>query len=99
MKKHKEIIYTSFDRYLTRQLKDPKFKKTYEEEGAKLEIAFQIIQLRKRRKMSQAVLARKIGMKQSNIARMESGQQNFTINMLWKIARAFKRDLKISFEK
>jgi len=97
--RNKKIIYPSFDRYLARQLRNSKFKKYYEEEKRKLEIAYQISQLRKKKKMSQAALARKIGTKQSNIARMESGQQNFTIDMLQKIARAFNRDLKISFGK
>ena len=45
--------------------------------------------------MSQAELAKKINTKQSNIARMEMGQQNFTIDTLQKIAKAFKRELKI----
>ncbi len=97
--KHRKIIYPSFERYLAQQLKDSKFRKYYEEEGRKLEIAYQILQLRKKKRMSQAVLARKIGTKQSNIARMESGQQNFTIDILQKIARAFNQELKISFGK
>jgi len=49
--------------------------------------------------MSQIQLAKKIGTTQSNIARMESGQQNFTTNTLSKIASAFKCDLKIDFVK
>jgi len=49
--------------------------------------------------MSQAVLAKKIGTKQSNIARMETGQQNFSIDTLQKIAQVFKKDLKVSFGK
>jgi len=84
-----------FEDYLAKQLKDPKFKKYYDEYGKKLEIAYQILLLRKRKKMSQAELARKIGTKQSNIARMEVGQQNFTIDTLQKIAKAFNRELKV----
>ena len=98
-KKPKKIIYPSFERYLDQQLKDPEFKRGYEEEGRKLEVALQVIQLRKKKKMSQAALAKKIGTRQSNIARLESGQQNLTIEMLEKIARAFNQNLKISFGK
>ena len=54
---------------------------------------------RTKAKMSQLELAKKIGTKQSNIARMESGQQNFTTDTLQKIASAFNRDLKIDFVK
>ncbi len=88
-----------FQEYLAEKLKNPKFKRYYEEYGKQLEIAYQILQLRKRNKISQAELAKKIGTKQSNIARMESGQQNFTTDTLQKIASAFKRDLKIEFVK
>lgn len=49
--------------------------------------------------MSQKELAKKIGTTQSNIARMETGQQNFTTNTLNKIASAFNLDLKINFVK
>jgi len=96
-KKHKEIIYPSFERYLAREMKNKAFRESYEKESQKLKIAYQILQLRKQKRISQTFLARKIGTKQSNIARMESGQQNFTIDMLEKIARALNQDLKISF--
>ena len=85
----------NFEDYLAKQLKNPRFKKYYDEYGKQLEIAYQILQLRKRKKMSQAELARKIGTKQSNVARMEIGQQNFTIDTLQKIAKAFNRELKV----
>jgi len=55
--------------------------------------------LRKREGLSQAELARKIGTKQTNIARLESGQQNFTIDTLQKLAKALRRNLKIDFVK
>ena len=90
---------TDFKKYLDKQLKDPVFKKHYDEYGKQLEIAYQILKLRKQKGISQAELARRIGTKQSNIARMETGQQNFTTDTLQKIALAFKRDLKIEFVK
>jgi len=94
-KKNKKITYLSFERHLERKLKNPKFKEYYDEYGKQLEIAYQILRLRKQKKMSQVELAKKIGTKQSNIARMEIGQQNFTIGTLQKIAKAFDRELKI----
>ncbi len=88
-----------FQKYLEGNLKDAKFKKYFDEYGKQLEIANQILRLRKKRKMSQRELAEKIGATQSNIARMETGQQNFTTNTLSKIAVAFNCDLKINFVK
>ena len=88
-----------FQEYLAERLKNPKFRKHYEEYGKQLEIAYQILKLRKQKRMSQAELAKKVGTKQSDIARMEAGQQNFTTDTLQRIAQAFKRDLKIEFVK
>lgn len=90
---------TDFQEYLAEKLKNHKFKKHYDECGKQLEIAYQILQLRKQKGISQAELAKKIGTKQSNIARMEVGQQNFTTDTLQKIAAAFKCNLKIEFVK
>ena len=88
-----------FQDYLAQKLKNPEFRKNYEEYGRQLEIAYQILKLRKEKKLSQAQLAKKIGTKQSNIARMEAGQQNFTTDTLQKIALVFDRNLKIEFSK
>jgi len=91
-KKQKAI---DFKQYLSKQLKNSEFRKHYERYGKQLEIAYQILQARKQSGMSQAELARKIDTKQSNIARIESGEQNFTTETLQKIASALNRHLKI----
>lgn len=96
-KKHKKVVYPSFERYLAQQMKNKAFKRAYEEEGQRFEIAYQILQLRKKQKLSQQVLARKLETTQSVVARMEAGQQNFTTDTLQKIASAFRRELKIQF--
>mgnify|MGYP001582913418 CR=1 FL=1 len=88
-----------FDAYLKEELKDPKFKQYYDEYGKQLEIAYTILQLRKKEGISQAELAKKIGTKQSNVARIEAGEQNLTTEMLQKIATALNRSLKIEFAK
>lgn len=88
---------TNFDLYLDKLLKDPEMKKYYDKVGKQLEIAYQILQLRKKQGMSQSKLAKKLGTTQSNVARIEAGQQNFTTETLQKIAKAFRRDLRIEF--
>ena len=88
-----------FQAYLAEQLKNPRVRKHYNEYGKQLEIAYQILKLRTYEGISQAKLAEKVGTTQSNIARMESGQQNFTTDTLQRIALALKRDLKIEFVK
>ena len=91
--KNREII--DFDDILAEKMKDPVFKKHFDEYGRQLELASQIIELRKARKMSQLELAEKIGTTQSNVARIEGGRQNFTINLLDRVAKALEADLTI----
>ncbi len=96
-KTKKNEVFIDFDEILKKELKNPEFKKYYNEHGRQFEIAYQILRLRKKKKISQAQLAKKIGTKQSNIARMEAGQQNFSVDILGKIAGALGCDVKIMF--
>ncbi|HOZ16477.1 MAG TPA: helix-turn-helix transcriptional regulator [Candidatus Portnoybacteria bacterium] len=93
---NKKIKARDFQKYLAQQLKNPQFKKHYDEYGKQLEIAYQILQLRKQKKMSQLQLAKKLKTKQSNIARIEAGKQNLSIQTLDNIARALNSDLIIN---
>jgi len=93
----KKIKLIDFDEYLAEELKDPKFKKYFDEYGRQLEISYKLLQLRKQKKMSQLMLAKKIGTTQSNIARIESGGQNFTVSFLDKVATALGANLEINF--
>ena len=96
-KKNQKAV--DFQEYLNEKLKNRRFRKYYDEYGKQLEIAYQILKLREQKKMSQAELAKRIGTKQSNIARMEAGQQNFTTDTLQKIAEVFNRNVRIEFVK
>ena len=50
MNKNKKIEdLVDFEDILRRELKNPEFKKLYDEHGRQLEIAYQILQLRKKR--------------------------------------------------
>ncbi len=88
---------TNYEQYLQTKLKNPAFKKEYEKECQRIKLAYEISQLRKKKKMSQEVLARKIGTTQSVVARMEAGKQNFSIDTLSRVASALNCEVKISF--
>lgn len=94
---NKKIVYPSFEKHLSKELKDVELKKYFDEYGKQLEISYKILQLRKKQKLSQKDLAKKLKTTQSAIARMEAGEQNFTIETLQKIASAFNHNLKIDF--
>lgn len=84
--------------YIKRRLKNKEFKRHYDDYGKQLEISYQIAQLRKKEKLSQLVFAQRIGTTQSNVARMEQGQQNFTIGLLTKVARALHKELEVTLK-
>ncbi|MFZ2189346.1 MAG: helix-turn-helix transcriptional regulator [Candidatus Magasanikiibacteriota bacterium] len=76
-------------------LKDPKFKKVYDDLEPEFELARQIIKKRLELGWSQSELARKMGTKQSAIARLESGGYNPSMAFLQKTVKALKADLQI----
>lgn len=93
----KRMKLTTFDEYLRKELKDPKFRKGYEQEKRKLDVGYQIFLAREKAGMTQAKLARLIGTRQSNISRLETGNYNFTVEMLEKIAKALHSEISIRF--
>jgi ribosome-binding protein aMBF1 (putative translation factor) len=88
---------TNYEEYLQSKLKNPSFRKEYEKEYQRIKLAYEMSQLRKKKKMSQSELAKKIGTTQSVVARMEAGKQNFSIDTLSRVANALNCEVKIGF--
>lgn len=85
-----------FDAYLKQQLKDPEFKKDFNDETAKLESAIELTKARKESGLSQRELATASHLPQSTIARIERGA-NTSVETLTKIANALGKKLTIKF--
>jgi len=77
-------------------LKDPEFKKAYDDLEVEYSIITQVIQKRLDKKMSQKQLAEKVGTKQSAIARLEGGNTNPSVAFLEKVSKALGGKLQIS---
>ncbi len=97
MKYNVERIKTfkTLDEFHAEMMQNPEYAAEYaklDEEFALLEM---ILQLRQEAKLTQAELAEKAGMKQSAIARIESGKASPSFKTLYRIAKAL--DKKISF--
>ena len=60
-------------------------------------VALGIAGLRGRRDMTQTEFGHLVGMPQSSVARLESGQQNPSVGMLQRIAKATGTELVIEF--
>lgn len=79
-------------------LKDPEFRKLYEESQPEFEIAKAIIQARIDKKMTQKELARKMHTTQSVISRVEQAGSSPSISFLKRLAKALNASLQISFK-
>lgn len=93
MKRKKDDL----DRLTEKLIKhDPSFAEELEKAGQAWDIAFQIIYLREKAKLTQKQLAELVGTKQSNIARIESADYTgYTFRTLEKVAKALKAKLEI----
>jgi predicted transcriptional regulator len=80
----------------TKYHKSRKYRAHYREAADMLDIAIQISEARKQKKMTQSQLARKVGMPQSQIARIESGNSNVTVGTLAKIGDALNKKLQLA---
>ena len=93
------VRLVTHDEVLKEFLKDEEFRKGYEQELDKLRIAHALIKLRERRGLTQAALARRMGVSQPFIAKLESGQaKNYNLETLAKVAFALNSNLKIEFQ-
>ncbi|MEK9167699.1 MAG: helix-turn-helix transcriptional regulator [Patescibacteria group bacterium] len=91
--------WTTYEEFLAKQLRDPEFKKAYDDLAPEFELASQIIDARLKKGLSQAELAEKMGTKQSAIARLESVDYNPSLKMLKRVAKATETRLKVSLER
>ena len=88
----------TFKSRLQEDIKDPEFKKYYEEERQALKLAIKIVELRSQKGLTQQELAKLMGTSQQAISRIESGEyEGFTLKTLEKIAEATGMRVKIEF--
>ena len=80
-------------------LKDEETRKEYERLAPRYAVISEIIGARIKNKMTQADVAKKVGTKQSAIARLESGNVNPSIEFLDKIAKVMGYKLTIHLSK
>ena len=86
-----------FDRYLNEQMKDPDFKKEWDENEARYQLMMMALRARNEEQLTQSELAERTGLRQSNISRIEKGQSMPSIATLAKIAQGLGKRLEIRF--
>lgn len=88
---------TNYEQFVAKKLKRPLFRKAFSEESLRLQVAYQILELRKKHELTQQALARKIGTTQSVIARIEQGRENISVDRLDSIAHLFGKHIEVQF--
>lgn len=83
----------TFAQFKRESLKDPAFKKAYQDLDLEFKLISTIINRRITKGMTQKKLAEKAGTKQSAIARFETGNANPTLDFIKKLSDAL--DLKL----
>ena len=87
-----------FDEFLEESLKNPKIKAEYDKLEPEFAVIEAVLKARVQKGITQEQLAKKIGTKQSAIARIESGNANPSIGFLQKLADALGKKLVIQFK-
>lgn len=90
---------SDLNKYFQKQMKNEEFREEYEALAPKYEIIREIIKERNAQNLTQEEFANKLGIKQSNISRLESGNCNPSIEFLQKVAHALGKELHIEFRK
>lgn len=88
----------NFRASLNEQLKNPEFKKEWDN----LEVEFQIIKAimdgRNEEHMTQKQLSSLTGISQGDISKIENGNANPSIHTLKRIANALDKEIRLTFE-
>ena len=79
--------------YKKEALKDPAFKKAYDALEPEFKLASSLIQARIDKKLTQQQLAKKAGVSQTIVARLESGETNPTIGTVNRVAGILGKEI------
>lgn len=90
-------IYT-FQDHLKELMKNPKFRKEWENSEVEYQLGRKLIDARLKRNLSQRDLAERAQTTQAVISRVEAMNSNPSLNLLKRLASALGLKLKIAFE-
>lgn len=87
-----------FKQFRQKLLEDPATLAAYESKKPAYEFAIQLAELRRRKGLSQAALAKLAGVTQPEIARLESAEGSPTLDTMARVLSAVGADLDIRFK-
>nr|DAT43261.1 MAG TPA: helix-turn-helix domain protein [Caudoviricetes sp.] len=84
-----------FDTFLEKKLKNPDFKREYDALDKEFELIDELLKARSEAKMTQAQVAEAMGVKQSAVARIESGNLDMKYSTLVNYLNAVGKRIAI----
>ena len=87
----------TFEEYKKQQMKDPEFVKEYEAIQPEMDVIRAIVNARTSQNLTQNELAKRTGINQADISKLENGTRNPSINLLKRLAEGMGMSLKIEF--
>ena len=88
---------SEFQELLQEQLKDPDFKKEWDDIQPEMDAIRAMIDARIEQNLTQKELAARTGIDQADISKLENGTRNPSLKLLKKLASGLGMQLKIEF--
>lgn len=87
----------SLNEFLDEQLKNPEFKEEYEKIQPEMNVIRALAEARISQNLTQKELARRTGINQADISKLENGTRNPSLSLLKRLAEGMDMVLKIEF--
>lgn len=88
---------SEFQKLLQEELKNPEFKKEWDDIQPEMDVIKALIDARIKKDLTQKELAKRTGINQADISKLENGTKNPSLKLLKKLARGLDMQLKIEF--
>ena len=88
---------SEFQNLLQEELKDPEFKKEWDDMQPEMDVIRAMIDARIEQNLTQKELAKRTGIDQADISKLENGTRNPSLKLLKRLAHGMGMQLKIEF--
>ncbi len=87
----------TFEDYKKQQMQDPELVREYEAIQSEMDVIRAIVNARTSQNLTQNELAKRTGINQADISKLENGTRNPSVNLLKRLAEGMGMSLKIEF--
>ena len=87
----------TFEDYKKQQMQDPELVRDYEAIQPEMDVIRAIVNARTSQNLTQNELAKRTGINQADISKLENGTRNPSVNLLKRLAEGMGMSLKIEF--